>query len=215
MSEAVGPARVMAIVALGVAYACLAHYTNSRAGTETLGTVLALAPIVLALLSMAWQARHRVAALLVFCIGCAALLAAWSMLTQHFARIYWLEHAGSQLMLSLGFARTLGPAREPMCTYFARMIDGPLTPQLERYTRQVTKAWAAFFALMAATSTLLFMTVAQSTWSVFANFFTAPLIVLMFLLEYGARKCLLPDIRHGHILDTLKVVWKVPARESH
>jgi hypothetical protein len=32
------------------------------------------------------------------------------------------------------------------------------------------------------------------------------------VLEYGARKCLLPDIRHGHILDTLKVIWKVPAR---
>jgi uncharacterized membrane protein len=212
MSEALGPARVIAIVALGLAYACLAHYTNSRAGTETLGTVLALAPIMLALLSMAWQARHRIAALLLFCISCAALFAAWNMLTQHFARIYWLEHAGSQLILGLGFARTLGPGREPMCSYFARMIDGPLTPRLARYTRQVTKAWAVFFALMAATSTLLFATAAQSTWSVFANFFTAPLIVLMFLLEYGARKVLLPNMQHGHILDTLKVIWKVPSR---
>lgn len=212
MSEALGLARGIAIVALGVAYAFLAHYTNSRAGTETLGTVLALAPIVLVLLSMAWQARHRIAALLIFCIGCAVLFAGWNLLTQHFTRIYWLEHAGSQLMLGVGFARTLGPGREPMCSYFARMIDGPLTPQLERYTRQVTKAWAVFFALMAATSTLLFVTVAQSTWSVFANFFTAPLIVLMFVLEYGARKCLLPDIRHGRILDTLKAVWKVPSR---
>lgn len=212
MSEAPGPARGMAIVALGVAYAFLAHYTNSRTGTETLGTVSALAPIVLVLLSMAWQARHRIAALLMFCIGCALLFAGWNMLTQHFARIYWLEHAGSQLILCLGFARTLGPGREPMCSYFARMIDGPLTPQLARYTRQVTRAWAVFFALMAATSTLLFLTVAQSTWSVFANFFTAPLIVLMFVLEYGARKYLLPDIQHGHILETIKVVWKVPSR---
>lgn len=212
MSESPGLARGTAIVALGVAYAFLAHYTNSRAGTETLGTVLALAPIVLVLLSIAWQARHRIAALLVFCIGCAVLFAGWSMLTQHFARIYWLEHAGSQLILCIGFARTLGPGREPMCSYFARMIEGPLTPQLARYTRQVTRAWAIFFALMAVASTLLFLTVAQSTWSVFANFFTAPLIVLMFVLEYGARKYLLPNIRHGHLLDTIKLIWKVPSR---
>ena len=212
MSKAAGPARGIAIVALGVAYACLAHYTNSHNGTEMLGTVLALAPILLVLLAMSWQAQHRTAALLVFCLGFAALFAGWNMLTQHFARIYWFEHAGSQLMLGLGFARTLAPSREPMCSYFARMIDGPLTPPLARYTRQVTKAWAIFFALMAATSTLLFVTVAQSTWSVFANFFTAPLIALMFVLEYGARKVLLPDIRHGHILDTLKVVWKMPSR---
>ncbi|MEO8407192.1 MAG: hypothetical protein ABI476_02030 [Oxalobacteraceae bacterium] len=203
--------RWIAIVVLGIAYACLAHYTNSRAGMEVPGTVLALAPIVLVLLSMAWQARHRIAALLMFCIGCALLFAAWGMLTQHFARIYWFEHAGSQLVLCLGFARTLGHGREPMCSYFARMIDGPLTPRVARYTRQVTKAWAIFFALMAATSTLLFVTVAQSTWSVFANFFTAPLIGLMFVLEYGARRCLLPNMQHGHILDAVKVIWKVPS----
>jgi len=212
MSGAAGPGRAIAFVALLVAYACLAHYTNSSSGSEALGTVLALAPIALLLLSMAWRARHRIAALLAFCIACAGLVAAWGMLTPHFARIYWLEHAGSQLMLALGFARTLGPGREPMCSYFARMIDGPLTPQLARYTRQVTRAWAAFFALMAAASTLLFVTVAQSTWSVFANFLTAPLILLMFALEYGARKVLLPDIRHGHILDTVKAVWKAPSR---
>ncbi|NMM25722.1 MAG: hypothetical protein HHJ12_00205 [Glaciimonas sp.] len=211
MSATAGLGRGIAVVTLGVAYACLAHYTNSRNGTEVLGTVLALAPILLVLRSMAWQAQHRIAALLIFCIGFGALFAAWNMLTQHFAWIYWFEHAGSQLMLCLGFARTLRPGREPMCSYFARMMDGPLTPQLARYTRQATKAWTVFFAVMAAGSTLLFVTVAQSAWSVFANFFTAPLIGLMFVLEYGARKILLPKMQHGHILDTLKVVWKVPS----
>lgn len=212
MSEAAGRARWIVIVVLGIAYAGLAHYTNSHAGMGSLGAVLALTPIALVLLSMAWQARHRITALLMFCIGCAALLIAWSTLTQHFAWIYWLEHAGSQLILCLGFARTLGSGREPMCSYFARMMDGPLTPSLARYTRQVTKAWAVFFALMAATSTLLFVTVAQSTWSVFANFFTAPLIGLMFVLEYGARRYLLPNMQHGHIFDTIKIIWKAPSR---
>lgn len=212
MSGAAGAGRGIAIVALGVTYACLAHYTNSRNGTETLGTLLALAPIVLVLLSMSWQTRHRIAALLGLCIMCALLFAGWRMLTPHFARIYWLEHAGTQLTLGLGFARTLSPGREPMCSYFARMIDGPLTPRLAHYTRQVTKAWAVFFSLMAATSTLLFVTAAQSTWSVFANFFTAPLIGLMFVLEYGARKYLLPNMQHGHFLDTFKAVWKMPSR---
>jgi uncharacterized membrane protein len=211
MSTAARHGRWIAVLALSAGYALLAHYANTTAGTGTLGALLALAPIVLAALSVARHSRHRIAMLVLFGIGCAALLTAWNMLEQHADRIFWAEHAGSQLFLCLVFGRTLGAGQQPMCTYFARVVHGTLSPAHERYTRQVTVAWVAFFGLMAATSTILYFTAPLATWSMFANFFTAPLIGLMFIVEYAARRRLLPNMKHAHILAAVKAMWKAPA----
>jgi uncharacterized membrane protein len=201
-------------IALAVGYTLLAHYTNTNANprTETLGTLLALAPIVLAALSLAWHAPYRKTMLALFCAGCAALIATWGSLEHHYSRIYWIEHAGTQLMLCMVFGRTLAPGREPMCTYFAKVVHGSLTPAIERYTRQVTRAWLLFFAAMAAGSTLIYLTAPLAAWSVFANFFTAPLTALMFVAEYAVRRRLHPDMEHAHILAAVKAFWNVPAR---
>ncbi|MDB5761931.1 MAG: hypothetical protein JWQ21_926 [Herminiimonas sp.] len=211
MSAVVRLGRRMAIIALVAGYALLAHYTNTAARTETLGTLLALAPIVLTALSMARHSRHRLPMLAMLGIGCAALLMAWTTIAHHFARIYWLEHAGSQLVLCLVFGRTLSGGREPMCTRFARSIHGSLTPEIEHYTRQVTAAWVLFFGSMAAVSTILFFAAPLAAWSAFANFLTAPLIGLMFVAEYLVRRRLHPHTKHAHILDAIKVFWKAPA----
>lgn len=211
MSRAVRFGRSAAVVAFAVGYALLAHYTNI-AHTETLGTLLALSPLVLAALSFAWQSRHRLPMLGLFGIGCAALFIAWGALEHHFSRIYWIEHAGTQLLLCLWFGRTLGTGREPMCTYFARIMHGSLTPAIERYTRQVTVGWVMFFGCMSAASTAIFFTAPLAVWSAFANFFTAPLIGLMFVVEYIVRRRLHPDAEHAHILDAVKAFWNVPAR---
>lgn len=212
MSAAVRFGRWMAVGALALGYAFLAHYTNTTERTETLGTAVALAPIVLAVLSVAWHARRRTAVFVILGIGCIGILAAWNILEHHFNWIYWAEHAGSQLILCLVFGRTLGSRREPMCTFFARVVHGSLTPALERYTRQVTTAWVVFFGLMAVISTVIFFTASIGAWSLFANFFTGPLIVLMFIIEYGIRRWLHPHMKHAHILEGVKAVWKVPAR---
>jgi hypothetical protein len=90
------------------------------------------------------------------------------------------------------------------------MIHGPLTPSIERYTRQVTAAWVVFFGMMAATSSLVFFAAPLSTWSVFANFFTAPLTCLMFIAEYAARRHLHPDMEHVHILAAVKAFRNQP-----
>ncbi|WP_019142427.1 hypothetical protein [Noviherbaspirillum massiliense] len=210
MSQVFRSGRWIAGMTLAVAYALLAHYTNI-AQTETLGTAVALAPIVLAALSMAWHARHRGVMLFLFLLACVALLLAWHPLEHHFNQIYWMEHAGTQLFLCTLFGRTLGPGREPLCTSFAKTVHGPLTPALERYTRQVTKAWVVFFSLMSATSTAIFFLASLSTWSAFANFFTAPLIGLMFVGEYLVRRRRHPHMRHAHILDGVKAFWKASA----
>lgn len=211
MSQVVVVARWCAVIALAIGYTLLAHYTNTTPGNETLGSFLALSPIFLAALSMAWRSPHRTLMLALLAIGCGALCAAWGTIEHHYSRIYWIEHAGTQFILCLAFARTLGQGREPMCSYFAAIIHGPLTPLLKRYTRHVTIAWVAFFGMMAASSSLIFFAAPIGTWSIFAYFFTAPLTCLMFIAEYAVRRHVHLDMEHVHILAAVKAFWNAPA----
>ncbi len=210
-SAAVRYARLISIIALAVGYALLAHYTNTTPGVESLGTLVALAPIMLALWSVAWHARYRTAMLIAFGLVCAGVALQWDTLTSHYDHVYWLEHAGTEAFLCVTFARSLRSGREPMCTYFARAVHGSLTPALERYTRQITVAWVMFFGSMAAVSTVLFFIAPLNIWSAFANFFTAPLIISMFVIEYLVRRHQLPDMEHVHIVDGIKAFWKASA----
>lgn len=211
MSSAVRWVRGAAIAAGAVGYACLAHHTNT-ARTETLGMCVALAPLVLTALSIAWHSAHRVMSGAILVAASTALVLAWTSVEHHFSWLYWVEHAGTELLLCLWFVRSLGHGREPMCTYFARMVHGSLTSEIERYTRQITIAWAIFFGSVAAVSTILFHAAPLHVWSVFANFITAPLIALMFIAEYIVRRYLHPDMEHAHILAAVKAFWKKPVR---
>jgi uncharacterized membrane protein len=206
--------RWAALIALVVAYGLTAHYTNTNPGNQTLGAVVALSPIGIALLVLAWNARHRAAMLLAVAVTGVALWFGWDRLAQHFSWITWLEHAGTQLVLCAVFARTLAAGREPMCSYFARVVHGSLTPELQRYTRQITVAWVAFFGLMAATSTILFFAAPVQAWSAFVNFLTFPLTGLMFVVEYGARRVFLPEMEHVHIMAAVSAIVKSQAGQA-
>lgn len=211
MSRVVVVARSCAVIALAVGYALLAHHTNATPGNERLGAFVALAPILLAAISLAWRSRHRIFVLGLLAVGSIALFATWGTIEHHYSSIYWIEHAGMQSLLCLAFARTMAEGREPMCTYFARLVHGPLTPAVLRYTRQVTMAWSVFFGMVAAISTIIFFAAPLTTWSLFANFFTAPLICLMFIAEYAVRRHTDLDMEHVHILAAVKAFWNAPA----
>ena len=88
--------------------------------------------------------------------------------------------------------------------------DGALGPAMARYTRQVTLAWSIFFGAMALASTALFFGAPVSVWSTFANFFTGPLIALMFIAEYAVRRRVLPDVEHAGIVAGVQAFWKTP-----
>jgi uncharacterized membrane protein len=211
MPQAARVTRVVAVALLGVAYACLAHYTNT-AHNRAAGTIIALTPLAAAALVAAWHARHRSAALALLIAACLAVAMSWPQLTERYSTIYWIEHAGSQSILALVFARTLAAGREPLCGYFARMVHGELSPGIERYTRQLTAAWSLFFVMMAATSSALFFGATLQTWSTFANFLTAPLTALMFVAEYLVRRCLHPDMQHADIFAGIQAFWDAPGR---
>jgi len=199
------------IAALLIGYALLAHYTNESVHNGNLGALVAITPIILVLLMATKQSTWRLVTLLI--VLCASLWLGWSTLTKNFWLIYWLQDAGIQLVLFITFGRTLIASRQPLCTRFAEMVHSePLSPQHHVYTRQITVAWTMFFAVMTLTSTLLFFMAPLTTWSVFANFLTLPLIALMFIVEYGVRLWVLPDSRQTHIFDAIKAYKNDPER---
>ena len=209
MSDAVRYGCWSAIISLSIGYALLAHYTNAVPGNEKLGTLVAIVPILLAVLTIAWHSQHRTVSLVAVGVASVMALMVSNSLEHHFFWIYGIEHAGTQLILCLVFARTLGAGREPLCSHIARMVHGSLSAALYRYTRQITVAWAAFFGLMSVTSTVLFFAAPLTIWSAFVNFATGPLICLMFVVEYGVRHYLFPEIKHVHILVAVKAIRKM------
>jgi uncharacterized membrane protein len=204
-------ARGLCIAALMIGYPLLAHYTNYTHESD-LGALVAIAPLVLIAVLLAWRSPRRLIMLAVLALSCLALWAEWSALEQHFGLVYWLQHVAFQLILFMTFARTLLAGRMPLCTRFAEALHGSLTPQHERYARQVTVAWSLFFAAMALASTLLFFLAPLATWSVFANLLTLPLVALMFIAEYWLRRSLLADMRPTPLLDALRAFRSTEAR---
>lgn len=204
--------RWFGIAVLVIGYPVLAHYTNQSAHSASLGALVAIAPVVLLAMVFAWRSTHP-AVMLGMIVGlCVALWIGWSTLEHHFGLVYWLQHMGMQLILFMTFGRTLLAKQKPLCTRFAEAVHAPLSPQHERYARQVTVAWTLFFAAMALTSTLLFFLGPLTIWSIFANFLTLPLVALMFIAEFWVRRWLLPEMRHAHILDAVRAFRNTPAR---
>ncbi len=203
--------RWLGIALLVIGYSLLAHYTNEFAHSGNLGALVAIAPVVLIALVLAWRSPRRFIMLGVLVLSCVALWAGWSALESHFGLVYWLQHVGMQLILFLTFGRTLIGGRQPLCARFAEAVHGAMTPQREVYARQVTLAWTLFFAAMALASTLLFFLAPLATWSVFANFLTLPLVALMFICEYWVRRWVLPDMRTPPILDAVRAFTNTPA----
>lgn len=207
MSLGVRVARWLGLGALLIGYPVLAHYTLLHVQNGTLGALVAVAPVGGVGLVYAWKASPRWVGLSVFVLASAAATASWTLLEHYFGVLYWLQDAGMQCLLFMTFARTLVGGRKPLCTQLAEMAHGSITPQHARYADQITWVWAGFFALMATVSTLLFFLAPLTVWSVFANFLTLPLVALMFLVEFGARRILLPE-RVKVDLSELAKNWK-------
>ncbi len=209
-------ARWVVIATLVIGYPLLAHYTNDAAqGTpgSQLGKWVAIGPVILIAAWLAWRSRHRWSWLSLVALACVALWAAWPRLDQHVGLIYWLQHLTIQIMLMATFAHTLFGGREPLCTYFSRLVHGTITLRHEIYARKVTVAWSVFFAAIAVVSTALFFLAPLPVWSFFANFLNTPLVLLMFVGEFAVRKRALPERQHS-ILDNLRAVKRNSARND-
>jgi len=204
--------RWLAVAALLIGYPLLAHYTTEAAHSPALGALVALAPAVLIAFLFAWNSPRRGLLLGALGFACALVAAAWPLVENHFGQVYWLQNMGLHLVLLLTFARTLIAGRQPLCTRFAEALYGPVSVAHAVYTRQVTIAWAVFFAAMAIASTLLFLLAPLAIWSIFANFLTLPLVALMFVVEFAVRRRVLPDLQDMRIMDAVRAFRNDSAR---
>jgi uncharacterized membrane protein len=205
---AVGAAAILrgiAVAALVVAWAALAHLGSAGRMPPDLAAAVALAPLFAAVVILLWRAGSLLwpAA---GAVAAAALMAwLWPALRENVALLYFIQHLGTHLALGTLFGRSLTGGHEALVTRFARRAhNGMLSPARTRYTRQVTIAWTLYFAAMATLSTALFLLAPPAAWSVFANLLTLPLLVLMFTAEYLVRIRVLPPEDRSDIADTIR-----------
>ena len=201
---ATGLLRGTAIGGLAVAWAIFAH-RNSVGGASEFSTALAATPIVIVVAVLLRRLGHPL------CIASGGLAAlallawAWPQLRENGALLHYVEHVGTNLAFAVVFGRTLGAGHEPLITQLARFAHPEgLSPAKLRYTRQVTVAWTGFFIATAVVSSGLFLLAPAAVWSIFANFLTLPLILLMFVVEHLCRYLVLPPVERGGIADTIR-----------
>jgi uncharacterized membrane protein len=204
------------IVAVGVvAYPVLAHYSAATSAATTLpslGVAVSLAPSLAILLWLAWRSPRRLL-MLAFCVAVGMGLAVfWGALQRNFSWVYYLQHVGTNVMLAAVFGTTLMHGRQALVTKLAEIVHRTtLAPDVLRYTRQVTLAWTLFFLATALVSSVLFCCASMQAWSIFANFLSFPLILLMFAVEYAVRLRKLPNLERHSIMAGVRAFWKKPA----
>ena len=205
MPNVIKIARVLGIAAVLLIYALLVHHVNTSDQASALGAMVALAPILLLIITYALNTKSRLAGICTLLIFFAIAWATWPLIKTHTGLIFWMLDIGLMSALLMTFAQSLFFGRKPLCVHFAEIINGgALPPDHESYARKVTVAWAVFFAAMIITSTLLFFFSSLAIWSFFVNFLTLPLVAVMFVAEFMLRKRLLADLPTSHVLDAVQ-----------
>lgn len=103
------------------------------------------------------------------------------------------------------FGRSLFADRQALVTRMARFVHGSDLPaDIERYTRQVTILWSLFFAIMIVVSLVLLLFVSVESWLFFANVLNLPLVVGVFVGEYGYRWLRFPDFAHVSLAGSIR-----------
>ncbi len=200
-------------IALAVGYGVLAHLSSARDSHAL--ALAALLALVLLMLASPMAARRAWAWLVLplLAAGCWAL--------------YRAGHAPLPLLLvpvafiglvAWMFGRTLRPGRLPLITRIVTVLDevpvARMEPELARYTRGLTLAWAVLLLALGAVNLLLAMiaspdgllaelgvqapvTITRTQWSWFANLFNYGIIAGFFVVEFQLRKLRFPGRYHS------------------
>lgn len=205
------------ISAGAIAYPLLAHYSTATSVANTfpaLGLAVALLPLLAIMAWLSWRSPRRFALLLLGAGVCTLLWSYRDTLEQHFGWVYFIQHAGANALLAAMFGMTLTRGRQPLCTRCAEAVRGNLSPEVVRYTRHVTLAWTLFFLGISLISTFLFLLGSVGVWSVFANFLSIPLILIMFVAEHLVRLHKLPQLERHTIMDSILAYRTTPKVRS-
>ncbi len=192
---------VLAIAGAAAGYALMAQAPQSP------WTVVAmLGPMVLVTMAWLWTSGRRVTA-----IALVALLLAvvWGLRAGHLSTewLYVAQHAGIHAALAAWFASTLNTT--PLIVKVARRVH-QLTPAMEAYAAQVTRAWVIYFVVMVLLSVVIYAAASFHTWNLFASVFTPLSLVAMFVGEYKLRYTLHPEFQRVTMRDAIKA-WREPS----
>jgi uncharacterized membrane protein len=199
--------QLAAVVLFLIAYSLLSHYSNLNPQAHDLRTLLALAPMLTLGLVLLWRWSGALIALLAAAATACLLRAFWPLFAQNFSIVYLIQQAGFYSIMACTFGRSLLNNRVPLCTELADRVHGPLSALELRYTRNVTVAWVIFFLLNLAATFLLYRFAPLRIWSLFVNFCSLPLILLMFVAEYLVRRRVLPQVQRNGLIATLRVYF--------
>jgi uncharacterized membrane protein len=214
-----------AIKAIGVAgliavYALLSHWLLITPALQSWAAAWAVLPLLLLailflinLMPISVTLKILVAAMLGV-LSCTLLYQYWPLVTRNNDNIYFMQHVGTNAILAWLFGHTLVGLRIPFITSLARMVHPDLPPQVARYTRQATLAWTLFFVLNGMVSIVLFFAAPLSYWSFFGNVLNWPLVGIMFLLEYGARKLCIKDFKPATIRQSIDAYMQQQQRKG-
>jgi uncharacterized membrane protein len=204
-------------LALALSYPVLAHLASVNGSGAWAGLAMASMVVFVLLEPLLYR---RLWALLV--LG-ACLLGLWWIAQSRYALMPLL--APPVVFIALVgwlFARTLVKGRVPLITRIVEALYAqakmPMTPDLYRYTRQLTFGWALVLVLLAVINLLLalcavpdgvlaqlgyvpHMSVTSAQWSLFANVLNYGIVGGFFVIEYLLRKRRFPQRPYRNVLE--------------
>jgi uncharacterized membrane protein len=194
------------IAAVGAAYLAFSHLLTINERPSLLMLALGVTPLTVIALLAAWHSRMRWLALTLLAVLALTVLLYLENLRNHVNWLYFMQHAGTMMLLAITFGSTLGRGdADALCSRVTRlMLADPADPVYMRYTWKVTLVWTAYFILSGLVSVGLFFYGPLAVWSYFANLLTPVIVGLMFVIEYGVRVRVLPNRAHFSIAQTIK-----------
>ena len=197
---------IAAIAGAGAAYLVFSHLLTIDERPSLLMLALGVTPLTVMALLAAWHSRMRWLALTLLAALALTVLLYLEELRNHINWLYFMQHAGTMILLAITFGSTLGRGdADALCSRVTRlMLPGPADPVYMRYTWKVTLIWTVYFITSAVVSVGLFFYGPIAVWSYFANLLTPVIVGLMFVIEYLVRVRVLPDRAHFSIAQTIK-----------
>lgn len=187
-------------VAVTIVYLVLCHHAVDTGSAWA--PWLMLLPLSATLVGAAGLRFGRTAGTCVALALVLALALSQPWLRLHGGWLYVAEHVGFNLALAALFGLSLSDPRGALITRLAQQVRGENLPAgVATYTRRATLAWALAFVAIAAVSIGLFLWAPLGHWSVFANLLTAPLVGVLFVVEYLVRRLCLRHIDHSRFVD--------------
>ena len=198
------PARIVAIALVSVAYLALSQWLMISAPESPWNAAALLAPMLAAGAAGAWAAgQHVRSALAAAGVVALCLQAAVGVLVPA-PLLYLAQHVAINLMLGWWFGASLRDGQQALVTRLASLVHREMTPAMAIYTRNVTRAWVAYFVAISLGSLLLFALAPFETWTWYANVATPLALAAMFIGERLLRFRLHPEFERSSVADMIR-----------